>query len=84
LTGALRQSIGTAASLVGRLPHAEAQRVVASARHGFTDGVSVAATAGAVVVGGAALIVVVWLPSREPGALSERDRDEHPQPARRP
>jgi DHA2 family multidrug resistance protein-like MFS transporter len=63
---AARQSIGAALAEARNLPAAQAQQLRAALERGFTNGVSIATLAGAGVVACAALIVVIWLPSRAP------------------
>ncbi len=64
VAAAARQSIGAALVVARHLPGTEAGRFAAAARGGFTDGISVATIAGAVVVVFAAATVVCFLPAR--------------------
>jgi predicted MFS family arabinose efflux permease len=72
-----RESIGAALATAAKLPAAQAQQLHAAVVRGFTSGVSLATLAAAAVVACAALVVIIFLPSRARQATrSEATKDD--------
>ena len=79
ITGSLGGALGVAQSVGGEL----GAGLGAFARVSFISGMDLAVTVGAVVVGVAAVVVVLVLPSRSAEAIRSKEAHEQVQPVRR-
>ena len=79
ITGSLGGALGVAQSVGGKL----GAGLGAFARVSFISGMDLAVTVGAVVVGVAAVVVVLVLPSRSAEAIRSKEAHEQVQPVRR-
>jgi DHA2 family multidrug resistance protein-like MFS transporter len=81
VSGAVRDSIGSATVAAGGLPADTAAAVLAAARAAFVSGMSTAALVAAAVSAVGAIVVLLWMPGR---ARAELDQAEPIRPAAAP
>jgi EmrB/QacA subfamily drug resistance transporter len=78
LSGAIRDSIGSATVAAGQLPSPVGDTVLSAARSSFVAGMSTAALIAAVVVAAGTVVVAHWLPAAACAAAQDAAETERP------